>query len=512
MDKKGNWFKIKKYSHIGQPLSYSQKHDVESYIRNKDKVAQHAFFPLIRRVMKKYRYVSKGDTQHKVKRAKCRFISYATHLDSAIYSFYAQQISNYYEQFLVQNNLADNIIVYRTLSCKDRKGNKCNIDYAKEVFCFINEKLVFEDVAVIVFDIKGFFDNLDHKLLKYSWKKICQLDSMDAASYAIYKNIIKYSYVEENKLFDLFKDKIICQTPTGIRSKKIKKKKYLRDKKAIAFCERVDIGIIREANLIRKGNFDYENQRYTHRGIPQGLPISAVLANIYMNYFDKNISEDIATFGGLYRRYSDDIIIVCPIKYGVFWKNYIIDQIQSVKLTIEERKTNLFNFRKLENGLNICEHENLGTNKQLEYLGFSYDGNRILIKNSGLGAYYYKMQRNTERCIYFSIHNHNKKNRGKLFENKLVYRFTKLGSRKHRIFVRSKSKPYYFYDSKRRSLGNYWSYVNKSAKIMNSPNILSQLRRNKAKLKLKILAARSILPDVICRRERDTLIKYGRLF
>ena len=57
-----------------------------------------------------------------------------------------------------------------------------------------------------------------------------------------------------------------------------------------------------------------------------------------MNYFDKNISEDIATFGGLYRRYSDDIIIVCPIKYGVFWKNYIIDQIQSVKLTIEERK------------------------------------------------------------------------------------------------------------------------------------------------------------------------------
>ena len=122
------------------------------------------------------------------------------------------------------------------------------------------------------------------------------------------------------------------------------------------------------------------------------------------------------------------------------------------------------------------------------------------------------MQRNTERCIYFSIHNHNKKNRGKLFENKLVYRFTKLGSRKHRIFVRSKSKPYYFYDSKRRSLGNYWSYVNKSAKIMNSPNILSQLRRNKAKLKLKIIAARSILPDVICRRERDTLIKYGRLF
>ena len=112
MDKKGNWFKIKKYSHIGQPLSYSQKHDVESYIRNKEKVAQHAFFPLIRRVMKKYRYVSKGDTQHKVKRAKCRFISYATHLDSAIYSFYAQQISNYYEQFLVQNNLADNIIAY----------------------------------------------------------------------------------------------------------------------------------------------------------------------------------------------------------------------------------------------------------------------------------------------------------------------------------------------------------------------------------------------------------------
>ena len=86
-----------------------------------------------------------------------------------------------------------------------------------------------------------------------------------------YKNIIKYSYVEENKLFDLFKDKIICQTPTGIRSKKIKKKNICVIK-SYCFCERVDIGIIREAYLIRKGNFDYEIRDILIEGFRKDYP------------------------------------------------------------------------------------------------------------------------------------------------------------------------------------------------------------------------------------------------
>ena len=65
--------------------------------------------------------------------------------------------------------------------------------------------------------------------------------------------------------------------------------------------------------------------------IPQGSSISAVLANIYMIEADKKINEYVVSLGGMYRRYSDDFIVVVP-KIGqelsVF--NRIIDIIHSV--------------------------------------------------------------------------------------------------------------------------------------------------------------------------------------
>lgn len=489
---KQDWLKIKRYNHIGEPLSLDNRHDIESYVRNENKIIQHAFFPLIKRDIKKYR-LKKDETGKRKKRLKIRPICYATHLDSAIYSFYAAKIAKDYEAFLKKNHLTQNVTAYRKIKCDDKNntGNKCNIDYAKEVFDYIYQNVKYKELAVITFDIKGFFDNLDHKLLKYAWKEIRNLKSLDEPSYAVYRNIIKYSYVKESDLFNLYKEQIICQTASGIKCKKVKRKRYLRDKKAIAFCQRKDISLIRTNNLIYKGNFDYHTTyKYTHKGIPQGLPISAVLANVYMKSFDQEIADYIGKISGLYRRYSDDIIIVCPIKDGILCKKHIIERIKELKLEIEENKTNFFTFKQNDKGVIECYHSSLGKNKKLEYLGFSYDGQKILVKDSSLGNYYHKMNKSAQRCIYYSIHNQNKKNNGKLFENKLVYRFSILGSRKHRIFIRSKHKPYYFYKSKRTSMGNYWTYIKKASTIMDSKDIIKQMRRNKSKLRNHIFEAK----------------------
>ena len=48
-------------------------------------------------------------------------------------------------------------------------------------------------------------------------------------------------------------------------------------------------------------------------GIPQGSPISAVLANIYMLDFDYEINKYLESIGGIYRRYSDDMVAICPL-------------------------------------------------------------------------------------------------------------------------------------------------------------------------------------------------------
>ena len=47
-------------------------------------------------------------------------------------------------------------------------------------------------------------------------------------------------------------------------------------------------------------------------GIPQGSPISALLANVYMLDIDKKIYEIVTGHNGMYMRYSDDFIIILP--------------------------------------------------------------------------------------------------------------------------------------------------------------------------------------------------------
>lgn len=52
--KEKDWFRLKKYPHIGLPLENKDRHKwVESYITNKDSIAKHRFLPFIHKVSKK---------------------------------------------------------------------------------------------------------------------------------------------------------------------------------------------------------------------------------------------------------------------------------------------------------------------------------------------------------------------------------------------------------------------------------------------------------------------------
>lgn len=47
-------------------------------------------------------------------------------------------------------------------------------------------------------------------------------------------------------------------------------------------------------------------------GIPQGTAISAVFANVYAIEFDIAIKQISDKYNGIYRRYSDDFVLVIP--------------------------------------------------------------------------------------------------------------------------------------------------------------------------------------------------------
>lgn len=501
-----DWLKTKGYIHLDLPIvGNKMKKEAFFYITNPDNVKKHAFLPLIRRVVKSYPYREKivdGEKKKAIKK-KVRNITFSSHLDSAIYSYYAYRLNDKYEQFLKSNFIEEEVVAYRKIKNNNRRGNKCNIDIAYDVFKEIKHLVINRsDLAAITFDIKGFFDNLDHRLIKESWKQIMGYKNMPEDVYNVYKSIVHYSYIYETEIFNKFRDRLL--TKRGL--KKVKRIEFMRDKDVIAFCTKEQIDEIRKLHLIKK------RKKADTYGIPQGLPISAIIANVYMAKFDVEVKKYIQQIGGVYRRYSDDIIVLCPSEKVEECKDFVINEIKNYKLEIEPRKTNTFLFSLSENEKIICLHEERGMNKKLEYLGFSFDGEKILIKDASLCKFYRKMHSFINRSSYYAVHINNK-TVGKLFISRLITRFTFAGSQTHPLRIRDKKNHSKFIRIKNKvTYGNFLTYVNKSAIIMDEPAIKQQLRRVSNKLSRYILLAKEDVSRRITCIDHWQIEKYGRIY
>lgn len=494
---------------MGIPFVGRSKAILRGYILNEEMIAKHSFLPLIRRDVIAYPFKI-NETGKRKRKCKTRELTFASHVDAAIFAYYAERLQGRYEEYLQNHNISAAVTAYRRIKCENRHGNKCNIDIANDIFKYIKENIRQNDpLAVVTFDIKGFFDNLNHKKLKSKWKKVIGVDELPMDMYAVFKNVTKYSYVKETELFDHFRNRIYCKSKTGcISCKKVRRRSYLRDKGAIAFCKKSDIPEIRNAHLIHTRKEEKEEDRI--KGIPQGLPISSVLANLYMVDFDEAVNKTLKLVGGKYQRYSDDIVIVCPLCVGQYLRNWVIDKIKDECLEIEESKTNLYIFTSDGDGKVQCKHESKGENKKLEYLGFSFDGERILIKNASVSRFYHKMYSGVRRSVYHAIHIHNA-TKGTIFASTLIRRYTYAGAKKHKVYLRNADKTFSL--SKKPSFkGNFLSYVKKSTAIIGDDAIGHQLRHCTNKLSKAMDKAKNDVVASILKRRQIQLKRYGRIY
>lgn len=491
-----DWFSIKSYPHIGLPITWQDCARIKQYITNSKNIETHAFCPFIHTQITtpKFRkeYDSNGNLLHNGKRIagkpKKRDIYYANHWDANIFAYYSYLLSQKYEQLLKDKNLGDVVSAYRQIP-KDEWSNKCNIDFANDVFEYIRKQSQKgDDLVAIAFDIQGFFDNLDHTILKNAWKQMLGLNENDPLPkdhYQVFKAIIHFSYVELNELFDLFKNEIVVKSKSGkIRKKSVKKIQYLRNQNAIAFCELKDLQIIREKGLIC-------SNKAKNYGICQGSSISATLANIYMLAFDEYINQHILKMGGLYRRYSDDMVVVCSLAYRDKIINLFNDTITKiVKLTIQKKKTQIFHFKKQNNQL-ICLQEfngNINHNshkRNFEYLGFSFNGQYIYLKTATLANYYRKMKTGVGRCKFYA-HTINNDTRGSMFNNRLYRQYSYLGAKTSVSFVRVNNKTKKWKKSKKKKWGNFISYAQKASYTLNGNKIKHQIKNHWKILNLEI--------------------------
>lgn len=416
--------RTKFYLHFDKKRSPSHIFD---YVTNSNNIGKHAFYPFIT-------YTKTDSKIHKPKgsiafKEKNRTISYASHIDGAIYAYYAQLLEYPYESWLVQHGLQHNVTAFRKIkSTVDGKTiAKNNIYFSKDVFDVIQEK---QDCVVLCYDITGFFDNLNHKLLKQAWCEVLNVERLPTDYFKVFHSLTRYAYVDKTKLYQALGLSLNSRT---------------LHKRLQSLCSIEDFHTKVKNNKLIKRNLK-------PKGIPQGSPISGILSNIYMTNFDKQLTQQLGQ-AGHYFRYCDDMLIITDKSHEQAISAFIEEAIKQLKLTINDKKTQRIEFI----GGQVAtdpKHINSNNPAKLQYLGLTFDGQSVFLRDAGLSKYHRKMR----LAVRMHSKRYKKLKATGLTQNTAMYRKT-LNAR-------------FSYVGK----NNYLSYVFRVAKIHSSTMVKHQIK------------------------------------
>jgi len=415
------WYKSRGYLHFDTPVGIKKAFKI---VTNPKSVSEHSFYPFLSyQINSKKIFKEDGVIKYKEKK---RPIAFASHVDSHIYAYYCEKLSDLYEKEIQGFNLNEAVLAFRKLG-------KSNIDFAHQAFMDIKS---LGECSAIGFDVSGFFDNLDHDLLKKMWCRLCGFNRLPKDHFSVYKSITRFSQVNRNKLYQEL------GLPLNSVPKELKR-----------ICSPSEFRtIVRGGGLITTNN--------EPKGIPQGSPISAFLSNLYMLDFDQKVSAAVEEQGGIYYRYCDDMLFIVPTQWRDSIAGMVRTEIHKLKIDINPKKTEIRDFKFIDGKLN--------SEKPLQYLGFLFDGKQITIRSSALARYSERMRRGVRLAKKTKI----KKNRikinngkpaSKLYTKKLYKTYSHLGRRN---FIRYGHRAADTMGSKsiRRQLKPLWRRLNEEIK------------------------------------------------
>ncbi len=473
--KKKDWFKPKPFPHFTNRIEPKDRREVSRIVQNREYVAKHAFYPLLYYEIQQ----RKWKRRNKQLGIKKRPIAYATHLDTHIYAWYAYQLSEKYEALLKDpqtKGLPECITAYRRIERANGRGKR-NIDFACEVFDEIKRR---KDCAVLAFDVKSFFPTIDHQRLKRAWCNLLGADNLPKAESNIFKAATQFSYVlldDLRAVFGGFDEKHLA----ALRKEGVNAFFRSGEEFRQMVVENPDIRIYK--------NQQKKNGRLV--GIPQGLPISPVLANLYMYEFDrKMLVEVVNKFNAFYRRYSDDIMVVCDkpdADFIVFLVRRFIRKYAGLDLA--KNKTERFVCHEENGRLRVKKiaAEGERSKKYLTYLGFEFHGDKTLLRGSTLAGYHRKMRKAISTIVSRSKVTAKKNGTVPVVFYRRLYRhYTHFGKRKrnYRVpaydWIPSSDGNYYpeRYMRKKKHWGNLTTYAYDANEIFDGDAIKRQVRRH----------------------------------
>ena len=380
----------RQYKHFDLPLNGKNRELIIDFTQENK---PHRFLPMLGYMDVTWRFTRQKDSDGnwlqdtngnyiRKRKKKKRPIRFAGHSDSAYFEAYAKYLDPLYEQALKDDGTSGSVLAYR-------KNCGTNINHAKSLF---DEIVSRRDCIVVAMDISGFFDSLDHILLRDETANLLSCTRLEGHHGTIWKNITRYAWVETADL-----DTVIGKERNGYGRicSHADFVKYVRGRKN---------GLVRTHDL--------------SCGIPQGTPLSGLYANIYLRIFDREMLAFVNRHDGSYRRYSDDIAVVLPIGIKV---NHIVATVEKIladfNLAMSVEKTEQAEF----------QGGKLVTPSAIQYLGFTFDGNTTLIRLSTLDRYRHKMRRGIHAKLVIA------KNKGipssQVFKREALSRYTHLGKR-----------------------------------------------------------------------------------
>ena len=233
--------KERKYKHFDLPLVGADRMQTIDFATASE---PHRFLPLLGFTDETRRYVrnSFGVAEIKIKERPIRF---AGHADAAYLQAYAAHLNGFYEQALMNDGTSGVVLAYR-------KGGGANIHHAKALFHEVRTR---GDCTVFAMDISGFFDCLDHTMLRDEVGRLVGTSRLEGHHATVWKNLTRYSWVETADL-----DALLGRKRNG-------------HGRVCCMSDFSDHVRGRTNGLVRTHDETF--------GIPQGTPVSGLHANIY---------------------------------------------------------------------------------------------------------------------------------------------------------------------------------------------------------------------------------------
>lgn len=373
-----SWFKPRGYKHLDVPVGES----FAARVADPKFVATHSWLPLIH-YEKTVRRYSRDERKTVIKH---RDIMYASHRDACILAKYASEITSRLDTEYNHLALGDHVIAYRKLG-------KSNYHFSANVreFAMANAPCV-----VLCFDVSGFFDHLDHRILKDRLKRLLGASELPSDWYSVFRHVTAYRRIARD---DLAADAIL-----GPRL----------DNKAARL-----IGTIAEVKAagvkIRRNGNSF--------GIPQGTPISSALSNLYMIDVDRCMAELCASHGALYRRYSDDILIICKPPFEAAAVAALTEILRDHRLELKDTKTD----RK------IFDHT---LHHEFQYLGFNVSPSGAVIRPASLARQWRRAKRAISRTKDVGLRAMVDGRSSTIHTKRLRGRFSPVGARNFSAYAR----------------------------------------------------------------------------